>query len=65
MDLRNSHGIALRNFYNRMEAFLENFHQKWQNASCPWSSIQVLPNQVSKNPIRLKILIYKSPMQTG
>ena len=30
-----------------------------------WSSIQVLPNQVSKNcSIRLKILTYKSPMQS-
>ena len=29
-----------------------------------WSSIQVLPNQVSKNrSIRLKILTYESPMQ--
>ena len=29
------------------------------------SSIQVLPNQVSKNPsIRLKILTYESPMQS-
>ena len=38
MDLRNSNGIGLRNFYlqpyNRMEAFFENFHQKWKNASC-------------------------------
>ena len=30
-----------------------------------WSSIQVLPNKVSKNPsIRLKILTYESPMQS-
>ena len=30
-----------------------------------WSSIQVLPNQVSKNPsMRLKILTYVSPMQS-
>ena len=30
-----------------------------------WSSIQVLPNQVSKHPsIRLKILTYESPMQS-
>ena len=45
MDLRNSNGFELRNFYlyNRIEAFFENFHQKWKNVS-----IQVLPNQVSK-----------------
>ena len=29
-----------------------------------WGSIQVLPNQVSKNPsINFKILTYDSPMQ--
>ena len=33
--------------YNRIEAFFENFHQKWKKCvMC--SSIQVLPNQVSK-----------------
>ena len=30
-----------------MEAFYENFHQKWKNASCG-AQISVLPNQVSK-----------------
>ena len=36
MDLRNSNVIYLRNvlLYNRIEAFFENFHQKWKNASC-------------------------------
>ena len=30
-----------------------------------WNSVQVLPNQVSKNPsVRLKILTYESPMQS-
>ena len=35
MDLRNSNDFELRNFYftKRMEAFFENFHQKWKNAS--------------------------------
>ena len=34
--------------------------------SIMWSSIQVLPNQVSKKSffIRLKILTYESPMQS-
>ena len=50
--------------YNRTEAFFENFHQKWKNASCGaecsmhfsevekcivWSSIQLALKQVSKN----------------
>ena len=35
MDLGNSNGIELSNFYfTTIEAFLENFHQKWKNASC-------------------------------
>ena len=33
--------------YNRMEAFFENFHQKWKKCIM-WNSIQVLTNQVSK-----------------
>ena len=32
MDLRNSNGIEL--LYNRIEAFLENFHKEWKNTSC-------------------------------
>ena len=32
MDLRNSNGTEL--LYKRIEAFLENFHQKQKNASC-------------------------------
>ena len=47
-----------------MEAFFENFHQKWKKCIM-WSSIHVLPNQVSKkSSVRLKILTYESPMQS-
>ena len=58
MDLRNSIGIELRNFY---------FTTVWKLFSkiSIRSSIQVLPNQVSKNrSIRLKILTYENPMQS-
>ena len=37
MDLRNSDGFEFYLellLYNRIEAFSENFHQKWKNASC-------------------------------
>ena len=36
MDLRNSNGFRVKELllYNLIEAFLENFHQKWKNASC-------------------------------
>ena len=34
-------------FHNRMEAFFENFHQKWKMR---YVSIHVVPNQVSKRP---------------
>ena len=30
-----------------MEAFVENFHEKWKKCIM-WNSIQVLPNQVRK-----------------
>ena len=42
MDLRNSNGIELRNFY-----FFQKFSSEVQKCIM-WSSIQVLPNQVSK-----------------
>ena len=54
MDLRNSNGIELRNFYlPPCMSFVENFHQKWKNASC---GTQLRYFQ--------KILIYESPMQS-
>ena len=36
MDLRNSNGIELKNFYftTVWKLFFENFHQKWKIASC-------------------------------
>ena len=36
MDLRNSNGIELRNFYftTVQKLFFDNFHQKWKIASC-------------------------------
>ena len=65
MDLRNSNGTELRNFYftTVWKLFLKIFIR---SGKCIiWSSIQVLPNQVSKNPsIRLKILTCESPMQS-
>ena len=51
MDLRNSKGIELRNFYFTTISgsfFFENFHQKWKNASCGAQFRPVLLNQVSK-----------------
>ena len=35
MDLRNSNGFWVKELllHNRKEAFFENFHQKWENAS--------------------------------
>ena len=45
MDLRNSNDFELRNFYKRIEAF---FRKSEVEKRIMWSSIQVLPNQVSK-----------------
>ena len=46
--------------YNCIEDLFENFQEK----CFMWSSIQVLPNQVTKNrSVRLKILTYLSPMR--
>ena len=53
MDLRNSNGFELRNFSSEVEKCIM------------WSSIQVLPNQVSKKSFyTFKILTYESPMQS-
>ena len=62
MDLRNSNGIELRNFTTVWKLFPKIFIR---SGKCiMWSSIQIAPNQVSKNhSMRLKILIYQSPMQ--
>ena len=59
MDLKKSNGIELRNFYfTTTKEFFENFHQKW-------SSIQLLPNQVSKKSFySLKTWTYESPMRS-
>ena len=47
-----------------MEAFFSKFSSEVEKC-ITWSSIQILPNQVSKNrSIRLKILTYESPMQS-
>ena len=50
MDLRNSNGIQLRNFYftTVQKPFLK-FPSEAEK-SIMWNSIQVLLNQVSKNP---------------
>ena len=64
MDSRNSSGIESRNFYfaTVQKLFSKIFSR---SGKCiMWSSIQVLPNQVSKNPSkRLRILAYESSMQ--
>ena len=65
MDLRNSNGLIkelLR--YNHIEAFFRKFSSEVEKCIM-WSSVQVFPNQVSKNRfIRLKMLTYESPMQS-
>ena len=65
MDLRNSNGIELRNFYfTTVWKLFQKFSSEVEKCIM-WSSIQVLPNQVSKNrSICLKILTYESPMQS-
>ena len=66
MDLRNSNVIALRNFYftTVQQFFFRKFSSEVEKCIM-WNSIQVLPNQVSKNPsIRLKIFTYESPIQS-
>ena len=64
MDLRNSNGFGLRNsYFTTVWSFLRKFSSEVEKCIL-WSSIQVLPNQVSKNrSIRLKILTYESPMR--
>ena len=50
--------------FNRIEAFLENFYQKWKNASCG-TQFRYFQIKSVQNPfIRLKILTYESPMQS-
>ena len=49
MDLRNSNDFELRNFYftNVQKLFFRKFSSELEKCIM-WSSIQVLPNQVSK-----------------
>ena len=48
MDLRNSNGFELRNFYfTTVWKLFQKFSSKVEKCII-WSSIQVLPNQVSK-----------------
>ena len=46
-----------------MEAFLENVHQKWKNASCGAQFRYFQIKSVKNRSIRLKILTYESPMR--
>ena len=63
MDLRNSNGYELRNFYFTTVWNVFRKISSEVEKCIVWSSIQVLSNQVSKNPsIRLKILTHESPM---
>ena len=48
MDLRNSNGIVLRNFYFTFAYKLFRTFSSEVEKYIIWSSIQVLPNQVSK-----------------
>ena len=49
---------------NRMEAFFENFHQKWKNASCGAQFRYLQIKYVKNRSVRLKILTYECPMQS-
>ena len=65
MDLRNSNGSGTSGTFTLQpyRSFSRKFSSEVEKCIM-WSSIQVLPNQVSKNPsIRLKILTYESTMQ--
>ena len=48
MDLRNSNGIELRNFYFTTKLKLFRKFSSKAEKCIMWNSIQVLPNQVSK-----------------
>ena len=64
MDLRNSNDFEVRKFYfTTVWKLFRRFSLEVEKCIM-WSSIQVLPNQVSKNrSIRSKILTYESPMR--
>ena len=49
MDLRNSNGIELRNFYFPAVSKLFRKFSSEVEKCIMWSLIQVLPNQISKN----------------
>ena len=68
MDLRNSNGLELRNFYfTTYGSFFRKFSSEVETCIM-WSSSQVLPNQVSKNrSIRFNIShskLHKKPSET-
>ena len=64
MDLRNSNGFELRNFYfATVQKLFRKFSSEVEKCIM-WSSNQVLPHQVKNRSIRLKILTYESPMQS-
>ena len=64
MDLRNSNGIELRNFYfTTVYKLLSKIFTR-RGKSIMWGSIQVFPNRVKNPSIRFKILTYESPMQS-
>ena len=66
MDLRNVNGIEFRNFYfTTISKLLRKFSPEVEKCIM-WGSIQVLPNQISKNlSLCLMILTYESPMQSN
>ena len=65
MDLRNSNGIELRNFYSTtVQKLLSKIFIRSGNMHHV-NSIQVLQIKSVKNPsLRLKMLTYESPMQS-
>ena len=66
MNFKNSKCIELRNFNftTVWKFFFENLYQKWKNASCGTQFRYFQTKYVKICSIRLKILTYKSPMQS-
>ena len=65
MDLRNSSGFELRNFYfTTVRSFFRKFLSEVEKCIM-WSSIWVLPNQVSKKSFyTFNDIDHESPMQS-
>ena len=65
MDLRNSNGIELRNFYfTTVWKVFREFSSEVENASCGAQFRYFQIKQVKNRSIRLKTLTYENPMQS-